>query len=126
MFVLFSRTYINYSQLVSSLFIDNSLQSMGYDLELFGFIRKYIFFPWIGIVLLAFAVTEVRMRRASRKLSHNIDMSRKGAGKMLIVDRDLQKMSVDTFLFLTKHGNALSSIDGYIIDISTFMDGKFV
>merc|ERR1719203_1991700 len=37
--------------------------SLGYDLEFFGFIRKYIFVPWICIVLLIFLVTEIRVRR---------------------------------------------------------------
>lgn len=37
-------------------------------------------------------------------------------------DSDLPQLSIDSFLFLTKHGSALSIIDGYVIDLGAFMD----
>ena len=47
-----------------------------------------------------------------------------GVGNFLTVEdeKDMAKMSIETFLFLTKHDNALSIIDGYVVDIGTFMD----
>jgi len=47
----------------------------------------------------------------------------KGEGNILTSDRDdLAEMSVESFLFLTKHGKSLSIIDGLVIDIGTFVD----
>ena len=44
-------------------------------------------------------------------------------GILTVEDKnDMAKMSTETFLFLTKHGNALSIIDDYVVDIGTFMD----
>ena len=37
-------------------------------------------------------------------------------------DEDLNEMSVESFLMLTKHGKLLSIIDGYVIDIGRFID----
>ena len=38
------------------------------------------------------------------------------------IEDELPAMSIDTFLSVTKHGIALSILDGYVIDISTFVD----
>lgn len=93
-----------------------------YVLTLLLFLQ-YIFFPWISLVILAFLITELRVRRAGVQHNRNLEAKLRGAGNILTVDNahELPLMSVDTFLVLTKHGKSLSIIDGYVIDIGEFI-----
>mmetsp|Transcript_5046 Transcript_5046/g.9859 ORF Transcript_5046/g.9859 Transcript_5046/m.9859 type:complete len:835 (-) Transcript_5046:1660-4164(-) len=104
--------------------MSSTILSAGYDLEIFGFVRKYLYLPWVCIIVLTFIIKEMRVRRAKGNYARDIDASMKGARRILTIEneKDLATMDIETFLFLTKHGNALSIIDGYVIDISTFMD----
>ena len=111
-----------YIDLPYSLFYFHShvLSSLGYDLEFFGFFRKYIFFPWLGCVILTFIVTEARVRLA-KNLEEKIMI---GTGNDLTCANyeDLPLMSLETFLFMTRHGSELSIIDGHVVDISSFIE----
>ena len=45
-----------------------------------------------------------------------------GTGSILIMEDDkLPEMTIENFLLLSKHGSALSIIDGYVIDITEFL-----
>ncbi|KAL3784911.1 hypothetical protein ACHAW5_006233 [Stephanodiscus triporus] len=101
-------------------FFSSKTVSLGYDLELFGFFRKYLFFPWLGIVIVIFLVTEVRVRLANKM--HAMAMS--GTGDILAFDNDkgLPEMSLESFLFMTRHGSELAIIDGYVVDIGAFIE----
>ena len=94
-----------------------------YSMEIFGVVRKYIFFPWISVIIIIFAVTEIRLRLRQREHNKHIDRMRRGEGKIINIkdDRNIDMMSLDTFLFLTKHGHSLTIVDGYIIDLSGFI-----
>eukprot|EP00581_Thalassiosira_minuscula_P007700 CAMPEP_0183709744 /NCGR_PEP_ID=MMETSP0737-20130205/5727_1 /TAXON_ID=385413 /ORGANISM="Thalassiosira miniscula, Strain CCMP1093" /LENGTH=1527 /DNA_ID=CAMNT_0025937921 /DNA_START=98 /DNA_END=4681 /DNA_ORIENTATION=+ len=93
--------------------------ALGYDLEFFGIFQQYVFFPWISIILLVFIITEIHAHRARRLHGRLVN-----TGAMLKIENDeaLPIMSLDTFRLMTKHGSALSIIDGYVIDIGTFKD----
>jgi len=93
---------------------------LGYDLEFFGFFRKYIFFPWLGCVVLTFIAKEARVRLA-KNLEEKIMI---GTGNDLACANyeDLPLMSLETFLFMTRHGSELSIIDGHVVDISSFIE----
>jgi hypothetical protein len=69
--------------------------------------------------MLTFLVTEVRVRMAN-----NLDAKLSGTGKILTFanDANIPTMSLDTFLFMTRHGSELSIIDGYVVDISAFIE----
>lgn len=99
--------------------LSTSCFSLGYDLEFFGFIRQYLFFPWICLVIVVFAITEVKTRSLCRKNDATLER-----GSILTMENDdeLPEITIDMFLTLTKHGNALSIIDGYVIDIGHFID----
>lgn len=96
--------------------------SLGYDIPIFGHIRKYIFFPYISFVALVFLFAEWRKRRSqevnSDRLQGIID------GKDTIWDDDeagLDGMTMNTFLDVSKH-TALCVVDGRVLDITDFMD----
>ena len=63
--------------------------------------------------MLTFIVTEARVRFANN-LEENI--------LAIANDEDLALMSLETFLFMTGHGSELSIIDGYVVDLSTFIE----
>lgn len=92
-------------------------------MEIFGIFRQYIFFPWVSIIVIVFAVTEIRMRLQHREHSKLIDLMRRGEGRIVDIreGRKIDMMSLDTFLFLTKHGHSLTIVDGYVIDLSSFI-----
>jgi hypothetical protein len=92
---------------------------MGYDLEFFGFFREYLFFPWLAIIVSIFLVTEARARFANKRQWETI--ARKGNILNLAINKVLPELSMDSFLFLTRHGSELSIIGGYVVDISTFV-----
>jgi len=112
------------SDSVEVTFMSSKIVRLGYDLEFFGFVRKYLFIPWVCIIVLTFIIKEMRVRSAKGNFTRDIDASMRGARRILTIEceKDLATMDIDTFLFLTKHGNALSIIDGYVIDLTTFMD----
>ncbi|KAL9189115.1 hypothetical protein ACHAXT_011605 [Thalassiosira profunda] len=112
------------SDSVEVTFFSSRTVSMGYDLEFFAFIKQYLFFPWLAVVILTFVITEVRARRENLfGKSNNVEAVVQGTGSLLAMDdKDLPEMTVDNFLFLTRHGSALSLVDGYVIDIGSFID----
>ena len=96
--------------------------AMGYDMETFGVLRKYIFFPWIALIIIIFAVAEIKMRLKRREHTKQINMLKRGeAGQIIDLEENVETMPLDTFLFLTKHGHSLTVIDGYVVDLTSFI-----
>lgn len=93
---------------------------LGYDINAFGTIRDYVYGPYIAFVVLVFILSEVRQRK-SANATHSIMKS----GKGLWGDEDdshLDTMTLETFLDVTRLGNALCVVDGRVLDISSFID----
>lgn len=71
-------------------------------------------------------LAKFRVWRASQSHSKSIKMT-KGDSQLSIIDfdnpNDQAQMTIETFLFLTKHGNALCVIDDYVIDLN---QGNFI
>ena len=58
---------VQYSPLSLTIHVFFFCDSLGYDLEFFGFFREYLFFPWLAMIFLVFIVTEVRVSRANKR-----------------------------------------------------------
>lgn len=71
------------------------------------------------MIFLVFIVTEVRTSLANKLQVKTI--AEKGSFLNLDNEKDLPSMSLETFLFLTRHGSELSIIDGHVVDISAFI-----
>ena len=62
------------------------------------------------------------MRLKGIEHRRNIEATKRVLTMTPEMDEDLNEMSVESFLMLTKHGKLLSIIDGYVIDIGRFID----
>ena len=111
--------------------------SMGYDINIFGIVRKFIFFPYVAVVVLAFSLAEFRLRRNHTKhqqqiqgyLTGTVSIWDDGAGALQGSashihndDRNLETMTIETFLDAARLGKDLCIVDGRVIDITNFMD----
>jgi len=98
---------------------------LGYNLEIFGFIQQYVFFPYLGTVCFAFVVAEARRYRLSSS-SHASKLQGILEGTNTIweddADKFLEKMSMDSFMEATKLGTILCIVDGYVLDITSFVE----
>ena len=112
---------------------------LGYDIDAFGIIRKYVYFPYISVVALVFVITEYRRYRRNKNHSLKVaeEVSKRFSETALsgqddtlngciflttIKDAELETMSMDTFLDVTRLGKALCIADGYVLDITDFMN----
>lgn len=94
-----------------------SSYSMGYDMNIFGFIKNYLYAPYLAFVIAVFLVAEVRKRRSSAK------KTMQNAGSLWNDDdSNLECMTMETFLNVTRLGNALCVVDGRVLDITDFVD----
>jgi len=90
---------------------------MGYDMHTFGFIKKYIYWPWIAFVVTVFAIAEFRKQRSGSAQS-----KMEGRGSLWDDDDDgLDTMTLETFLDVTRLGNSLCIIDGRVLDLTDFL-----
>ena len=98
---------------------------LGYNLEIFGFIQTYIFFPYLGVVVVTFIIAEARRYRLNSG-SHATKLQGILEGKHTIweddADKFLDKMTMDAFMESTKLGTMLCIVDGYVLDISSFVE----
>jgi len=95
-----------------------SSYSMGYDIDIFGFIRKYLYWPYLGFVILAFVVAEIRQRSAG-----DVQSKMKHAGSLWDDDgSDLETMTMETFLDVSRLGTSLCVVDDRVLDISEFIE----
>ncbi|CAB9503323.1 Dual oxidase 1 [Seminavis robusta] len=98
---------------------------MGYNIPVFGFIRKYIFFPYVAMVCIVFVVAEARRYRMNGSL-HVEKMYGIVDGKTSLWDDfptdELEKMTMENFLELTRQGAALCIVDGCVIDLADFTE----
>lgn len=98
---------------------------LGYEMPVFGFIQRYLFFPYIGFVCAIFVVAEIRVRLMNSS-SHAEEMQAMLKGKSTIWDdvpsELLEKMTMDNFLEVTRMGTALCIVDRYVLDITDFTD----
>ena len=98
---------------------------LGYNLPVFGFIRKYLFFPYISCVCIIFALAEAK-RRGLNGSSHIKKMQAILTGETSLWDdlpsEDIEEMTMETFLDLTRMGTALCIVDNYVLDITEFME----
>jgi len=102
-----------------------STYSMGYNLDIFGFIQQYIYFPYLGVVCLIFIVAEARLYRLNSS-SHVSKLQGILEGTNTIweddADKFLEKMTMDSFMEATKLGTMLCIVDGYVLDITSFVE----
>ena len=95
-----------------------SSYSMGYNMDIFGNIRTYLYGPYVAFVALVFFIAEVRQRflgdaqTAMKRIGRLWDDS----------DSDLETMTMETFLDVTRLGTALCVVDGRVLDITDFVD----
>lgn len=98
---------------------------LGYDLPIFGVLRQYVFFPYLGFVCLVFAIAEGR-RYQMNNSTHAGKLKGILEGKETIWDDDadqfLDKMTMESFLEATKLGSSLCIVDGYVLDITNFLE----
>eukprot|EP00980_Cylindrotheca_fusiformis_P007157 scaffold1505_cov118-Cylindrotheca_fusiformis.AAC.7 len=98
---------------------------LGYDIPIFGIIRQYVFFPYLGFVCFLFVIAEAR-RYGLNGSSHAGKLKGVLEGKGTIWDDEadefLEKMTMESFLEATKLGSALCIVDGYVLDITKFME----
>jgi hypothetical protein len=98
---------------------------LGYDIPVFGIIRQYVFFPYLGFVCIIFALAEARRYRMNGS-SHAGKLKGILEGNETIweegADQFLDQMTMESFLEATKLGSALCIVDGYVLDITTFME----
>jgi cytochrome b involved in lipid metabolism len=98
---------------------------LGYDIPVFGVIRQYVFFPYLGFVCIIFVFAEARRYRMNGS-SHAGKLKGILEGNESIweenADQFLDKMTMESFLEATKLGSALCIVDGYVLDITTFME----
>jgi cytochrome b involved in lipid metabolism len=99
---------------------------MGYNVPIFGHIRKYVFSPYISFVILVFLIAEIRLRRKNTKHGERLERYLDGTASILTWDDDkdkvLETMTIETFLDVTRLGSALCIVDGRVLDITDFMD----
>ena len=94
-----------------------SSYSMGYDMNIFGFIKNYLYAPYLAFIIAVFFVAEARKRRTNAK------MTMQNAGSLWNDDDShLECMTMETFLNVTRLGNALCVVDGRVLDITDFVD----
>jgi hypothetical protein len=99
-----------------------SSQAFGYDLPVFGIIRQYVYGPYIAFVLFVFAVAEVRKRWLH---AQNVEKVLTDTGTIWDdkdEESDLEPMSMETFLDVTRLGSALCIVDGRVLDITDFIN----
>ena len=96
-----------------------SLKTFSYTLSSFKVIREYVFIPLIIIILLIFLYTEYRQYYSTRSIDGKKDEAL-GYG---IFDEisGVNEMTLETFLDLTRKGSPLCLVDGYVVDIGSFM-----
>jgi hypothetical protein len=96
-------------------------------MNIFGVIRKYVYFPYIAFVGVIFFIAEVRKQRASG-VNHTKKLEAIMSGKESIWGDDdkeanrLETMTMAKFLEVTRLGSALCVVDGRVLDITNFMD----
>lgn len=92
--------------------------SLGYDLPYFEQFRKYVYGPYIAFICLCFMVAELRRR------SHgNTARIMKESGSLWKDnDSELDQMTMETFIDVTRLGTALCVVDGRVLDITAFID----
>ena len=98
---------------------------LGYNMPIFGFVREYIFFPYIAVICCIFALAEVRRWRLNDS-SHAQEIQGIMEGKSSIwddlSDQRFDKMTMENFLEVTRMGTGLCVVDGFILDITDFVD----
>ena len=95
---------------------------MGYDLPVFGIIRKYVYGPYIAFVILVFVVAEVRDRRLRSQSVEKILSETGSIWDDKDEESDLEPMTMETFLDVTRLGSALCIVDGRVLDITDFVN----
>mmetsp|Transcript_13448 Transcript_13448/g.25308 ORF Transcript_13448/g.25308 Transcript_13448/m.25308 type:complete len:1223 (+) Transcript_13448:3-3671(+) len=93
-----------------------SSYSMGYDMPIFGAIRKYVYGPYIAFVVLSFAVAEFYNRYGG-----DAAKVMKGRGSLWDDDKDLE-LEPMTMEDVTRLGSSLCVVDGRVLDITDFID----
>ena len=87
-------------------------------MDIFGAIRKYVYGPYIALVGIVFFIAEIRMRRST-----TAQMKMQHAGSLWDDDgADLDTMTMETFLDVTRLGNALCIVDGRVLDLTNFIN----
>lgn len=88
-----------------------------YNMDIFGAIRKYVYGPYIAFVGTVFLIAEIRKRRST-----TARMTMEHAGSLWDDDgTDLDSMNMETFLDVTRLGNALCVVDGRVLDLTNFI-----
>ena len=97
---------------------------LGYNLPIFGQIRKYVFFPYISFVMLIFIIAEIRQRRRNAGKDKMCEGYLDGSNSIWDDDEDevLETMTIESFLDLTRLGSALCIVEGRVLDITDFID----
>lgn len=93
---------------------------IGYDIHAFGTFRDYVYGPYIAFVALVFILAEIRQIKLADASQNALK-----SGKGLWGDDDdshLDTMTLETFLDVTRLGNALCVVDGRVLDITNFID----
>ena len=87
-------------------------------LSIFTIFREYLFYILIGLVCLVFVVTEYRNQSIRRIEGKKDEILGDGIFEGV---SGVNEMTLETFLDLTRQGSPLCIVDGYVIDIGTFM-----
>ena len=97
---------------------------MGYDLPIFGQIRRFCFWPYISFIFLIFLIAEIRMRRYDKKHRKNLEdvISGKDSVWEDCDTEGLERMTMETFLDMTRLGSQFCVVQGRVLDITNFMD----
>mmetsp|Transcript_22791 Transcript_22791/g.25964 ORF Transcript_22791/g.25964 Transcript_22791/m.25964 type:complete len:1587 (-) Transcript_22791:233-4993(-) len=105
------------------LFIMGS-KAIGYDIAIFARLRRHIFFPYLGCVLLIFLIAEFRLHQSKRATHDNNEIDSILEGSKTIWEDDgseLDIMTIENFLYTTRH-SALCVVDGRVLDLTDFME----
>lgn len=96
--------------------------SLGYNIPVFGQIRKYVFFPYLGFVVLVFLIAEIRQRRAQKANKDKVKAVVEGVEGIWDDDgENLETMTMESFLDVSRH-LALCIVDGRVLDITDFKE----
>lgn len=97
-----------------------SSYSIGYDVPIFGYIKDSVYWPYLGMVCLIYAVAEMR-KRVLNRMMHN-QTATKIWDSETDDPQDYDEMGMDKFLELVKLGSPLCIIDGRVLDLTGFLE----
>mmetsp|Transcript_5710 Transcript_5710/g.13451 ORF Transcript_5710/g.13451 Transcript_5710/m.13451 type:complete len:1254 (+) Transcript_5710:47-3808(+) len=97
-----------------------SSYSIGYDVPIFGYIKDSIYWPYLAMVCIIYALAEVRKRVLNRMMQNQ---TAKTIWDSETDDpQEYDEMGMDKFLELVKLGSPLCIIDGRVLDLTGFLE----